>query len=132
VILEKDVHQAEAFANDARVSEKAPYPIGLGVSGNIKIFGMFAEHEISHGSSHDVRLVTGGTQPTGDFDRVRMDVLRANTVLFCGIDECLSYCLAGIISCIANKQKEPRRMMPNYGKRVAARSIGIIEYQQTE
>jgi len=83
---EKDLHQAEAAADDAAVAEEfANFP-GAGVGDDIEILGLFPQEEVPDAASHQVGFVAGMIETVKDFQGFHLHVFAGETVLGAGDD----------------------------------------------
>ena len=86
VAPEKDLHQAEAAADNAAVLEQAAHLAGVGVGAHVEILGPPAQEQVAHAPSHQVGLEAVVVQPVEYLQGLGIDVLAADVVLVPGYD----------------------------------------------
>ncbi len=85
-LVEVDVDQPEAPADDARVREQAPDLVRPRVGADVEVLRRAAEHQVAHAAAHQVGLVAGVVQPVEDLQGVAVDVRAGDGVIGAGDD----------------------------------------------
>ena len=80
-VVEVDVDQAEAPADDPRVAEQPADLVRAGVGADVEVLGPPPEHQVAHAPPHQVGLVAGAVQPVHDLEGVAADVLAGDRVV---------------------------------------------------
>ena len=65
-VAKHHVHQAKAAADDARAAEDATHLFGRRIGGDIVVFGVFTQQQITHRATDDKRLIARLLQTFAD------------------------------------------------------------------
>jgi len=98
------VNQAEPLADDPGVSEELSNLIGGRIGGNIEVFRLLSQEEISHGTSNHIRAVTVGRETPHHLESILIDPFAIDSMILFGEDLCLFYRFALFRRAVSNAQ----------------------------